>query len=387
MIDKRTICVVSSSRADYNHLYLLMNAINESHNLELKIIVTGMHMIKEFGYTYNEILHDGFIINKKIKSFQKKYKQKNILDAMSNILKSSHNAIKSLKPDIVVILGDRYDIYPISIACHIMQIPVAHFHGGELTTGAIDDAIRHSISKMSDIHFTAHKEFKKRLIQLGENSKNIYNVGSLGVDSIKQIKYKSKNYIYSKYNLSKESKYFIICIHPETISSNNEAIILNLLKYIYNNKSYSYIFTYPNSDAHSNIILRHIKKYVLKNDNCQLIKSAGRYDFLHLIKYSSGIIGNSSSGITEAPSLNVPTLNIGLRQNGRPFGNSIYQASSSYKSIAQAMNKLIHDQKKRVVIKSIYQGKNTIQKVIKLLSTIKLDNIKNKTFKDNINVR
>jgi len=382
MNNKRTICVVSSSRADYNHLHLLMTEINKSPKLDLKIIVTGMHMIKECGLTYREILKDGFKIDKRIQTFQTKYKEKDILSAMSNILKFVYSAFNKLKPDIVVILGDRYDIFPICIACHVMQIPIAHFHGGEVTSGAIDDAIRHSISKMSDIHFTAHKNFKKRLIQLGENSKYVYNIGSLGIDAIKKIKYKSKKYIYNKYNLDSSSKYFLICLHPETLSNDNESAITNLLKYIDKHKNYNYIFTYPNSDTNSDIILKYIKKHATKNKNSQLIRSAGRHDFLHLLKYSAGILGNSSSGIIEAPTLNIPTLNIGMRQNGRPFGKSIHNATSSLKSIEQAMKKLIssHDEKKD--IKSIYQGKNAIKNVIKILSTINLINIKRKKFND-----
>ena len=382
MNNKRTICVVSSSRADYNHLYLLMKEINKSSKLDLKVIVTGMHMIKEHGLTYKEILQDGFSIDRKIYTYQNNYKEYDVLGAMSNILKSTHSAFKKIKPDIVVVLGDRYDIFPICIACHIMQIPLAHLHGGEVTTGAIDDAIRHSISKMSDIHFTAHIEFKKRLVQLGENPRHIHNIGSLGVDAITKIKYKSKKYIYEKYNLRASSKYFLICLHPETILVDKPSPIINLLKCIDQHKNDEYIFTYPNSDTNSNIILKHIKKYVSKNNNCQLIKSAGRYDFLHLLKYSIGIIGNSSSGIVEAPSLNVPTLNIGNRQDGRPFGKSIYHASSCLESIEEEMAKLKFNYKKMKIIKPIYQGKNTVSKITKILSNVKLSNIKRKKFND-----
>lgn len=382
MNNKRTICVVSSSRADYNHLYLLLKEINKSPILNLKIIVTGMHMIKEHGLTYKEILQDGFTIDKKIPTYQKNYKEHDVLNAMGNILKSANSALKKTKPDIVVVLGDRYDILPICIACHIMQIPLAHFHGGEVTSGAIDDAIRHSISKMSDIHFTAHIDFKRRLIQLGENLNYIHNIGSLGVDAIKKIKYKTKKYIYSKYKLKSLSKYFLICLHPETIPVGESSSIINILKYINEYKSDEYIFTYPNSDTNSNILLRHIKKYVSKNNNCHLIKSAGRYDFLHLLKYSLGIIGNSSSGIVEAPSLNVPTLNIGNRQDGRPFGKSIYHATSSLESIKKEMAKLKASNRRTKIITSAYQGKNTVNKVIKILSKIKLTNIKRKKFND-----
>ena len=382
MNDKRTICVVSSSRADYNHLYLLIKEIDKSPILNLKILVTGMHMIKEHGLTYKEILQDGFTIDKKINTYQKNYNEYDVLKAMSNILKSANSAFKKIKPDIVVVLGDRYDIFPICVACHIMQIPLAHLHGGEVTIGAIDDAIRHSISKMSDIHFTAHRDFKRRLIQLGENPKYIYNIGSLGVDAIKKIKYKSRKSIYDKYNLKASSKYFLICLHPETITKDPSRTIINLLRYIDQYKSDEYIFTYPNSDTNSNIILRYIKKYVSKNNNCHLIKSAGRYDFLHLLKYSLGIVGNSSSGIIEAPTLNVPTLNIGSRQSGRPFGESIYHAKSSLKSIQEEMGKLKTSHKKIKKIKSVYQGKNTVHRITKILSHVKLSNIKRKKFND-----
>lgn len=382
MNNKRTICIVSSSRADYNHLYLLIKEVNKSPLLNLKILVTGMHMIKEHGLTYKEILQDGFTIEKKIHTYQKHYNESDVLAAMSSILKSSNNAFKKIKPDIVVVLGDRYDIFPICIACHIMQIPLAHLHGGEVTIGAIDDAIRHSISKMSDIHFTAHIDFKRRLIQLGENPRHIYNIGSLGIDAIKKIKYKSQKYIYDKYNLKNSSKYFLICLHPETIAKDPSSSIINLLRYIDDHKDDDYIFTYPNSDTNSNIILSHIKKYVSNNKNCHLIKSAGRYDFLHLLKYSLGILGNSSSGIVEAPSLNVPTLNIGSRQSGRPFGKSIFHATSSLKSIQKEMSRLKKSHKKTKIIKSVYQGKNAVHRIIKILSNIKLSDLKSKKFND-----
>ena len=382
MIKKRTVCVVSSSRADYNHLYILISKLNKSKNFNLKIIVTGMHMIKDYGYTYKEIINDGFKINKKIQINQQQNNEESILESISFQLKQCYRSLTNIRPDIVILLGDRYDIYPIAIACHVMKIPLAHLHGGEVTHGVIDDAFRHSISKMADIHFTSHKDFKNRLVQMGENPKNIYNIGSLGVDAIKQMKFKSKNYICKKYNLNYKKKYFLVCIHPETLISDNKSLIECALQALNAFDNYNLIFTYPNSDPGSSVILKHIKEYIDNNSKCTLIKSFGRKDFLNIMKYSSGLIGNSSSGIVEAPALATPTINIGTRQTGRPIGKSIYNANSATKSIIKAIDSAIKHNVKNKKIKSIYEGKNSIDNILKILSSLNLANIKNKKFRD-----
>ena len=228
MIKKRNICVVSSCRADYNHLFFLMKALKASKEINFKLLVTGMHLLEEFGNTYKEIIEDGFNIDAFIRNKPRKDTNNASLDIMSDQLKDIGDKLDTIKPDIVVILGDRYDILQIAISCHVKNIPIAHFHGGELTHGAIDDAIRHSITKFSDIHFVADKVFKKRVEQLGENPRNIYNIGSLGVLAIKATKKISKSDILKKYDI--QGKYILIALHPETINSDTKSVIESLFK-------------------------------------------------------------------------------------------------------------------------------------------------------------
>jgi len=379
MIKKRKICIVSSSRADYNHLHTLMTNIKQSKNLRLQIIVTGMHLLSKYGSTYKEIISDGFNIDGKIKNYQNNTKESDILNSISYQIKNCSKVFTKLRPDVVVILGDRYDILPVAIACHIIGIPLAHLHGGEVTHGAIDDSIRHMITKMSDLHFVANTSFKKRVIQLGENPKNIFNVGSLGVDAIKEMKFKSENKIYSLYNIPKDKKYLVISIHPETINKKNHKLINNLLKAIKVFNEYFFIFTYPNSDIGSNEILDAIKLFIKNNKSSILIKSAGRVDYLSLLKYSFGLIGNSSSCLVEAPALNVPSINVGNRQSGRPNAKSVIPCNSSVEGIKNSIRKIKNTKKIKNIL---YRGNNKVGVILKALQTQKLNNIKFKKFHD-----
>ena len=379
MTAKRKICVVSSSRADYNHLHTLMSSIKKSRKLKLQIIVTGMHLLPEYGSTYKEISLDGFFIDGKIKSYQNNTNDSDILNSISHQIGNCSKVITKLKPDIIVLLGDRYDIFPVAIACHIIGIPLAHIHGGEVTCGAIDDSIRHMITKMSDLHFVASTSFKKRVIQLGENPKNIFNIGSLGIDAMKDLVFRNQKEIYNLYNIPNDSKYLVISVHPETINKNNTKLINNLLKTLNGFKQYFLIFTYPNSDTGSNDILDAIKIFIKKNKSSKLVKSAGRVDYLSLVKYSLGLIGNSSSGLVEAPALNVPSINIGNRQEGRPLAKSVLSCNDTIKEINKSIKQLDSVKKNRSIS---YKGRNMVDVVLKVLATTKLNNIKLKKFYD-----
>lgn len=383
MINKREICIVSSSRADYNHLYLLMKELKENKGFNLKILITGMHLMKKYGNTYQEIIKDGFDISYKVKTQLNETTEFDINYAIGSQFIYASRILKKIKSDIIVVLGDRYDIYPIVICSHIMGIPVAHIHGGEVTSGAIDDGIRHSITKLSDIHFTADSESRKRVIQLGEDPKKIFNVGSLGVEALSNMKYKTKKYIYEKYNIRKNKDYFIISIHPETIYDLNRELITNIINALDVYKEYDLVFTSPNSDTYSNVILRKINSYVKSNHKRVIfITSLGRFDYLHLIKYSSGVIGNSSSGIIEAPALNIPSVNIGNRQDGRPLSKSVFQSNYFYKSIVKAIASMNNYKAKKTKCIPKYRKKNTLQKIVEILRDINLTNIKFKKFRD-----
>ena len=364
MKNKRNICVISSSRADYNHLYLLLKGLRNNKELKLHLVVTGMHLLAQYGYTYKELLDDGFSIDAKITISGHGDTTNNVLKSMSKQLNSSYRVIDKLSPDIIVILGDRYDIFPIAIAAHIMQIPLAHIAGGELTHGAIDDGIRHCISKLAALHFVAHDDFKSRLVNMGENPSRIFNVGSLGVQSIKNIK---KIDVRKKYSIPLDKKYFIICMHPQTIDSDNEKTIINIIKAVDKYKDYHLIFSRPNSDTSSDVIHNRIVEYAKKNNRASVINSAGREDFINLLRYASCIIGNSSSGIIEAPSLQIPTINIGSRQKGRPLSSTIIQSGTSINAIDRSIKK---SQSKSFLNKKLvlaYKGKNSINRIINAL--------------------
>tara|TARA_B100001778_G_scaffold61232_1_gene47807 strand:- start:472 stop:1620 length:1149 start_codon:yes stop_codon:yes gene_type:complete len=379
MKKKRKVCVVSSSRADYNHLYTLMSNLKVSSNFTLQLIVTGMHLLPQYGSTYKEILADGFTIDGKIKSNQKDTKKSSILDSIGNQLQNCANILNKLKSDMIILLGDRYDILPIAIACHICRIPLVHIHGGEVTHGVIDDSIRHMITKMADLHLVADKNFKRRVIQLGENPKKIFNIGSLGVDAIKETKFQTRKKLYQLYRIPNKKDYIIISLHPETTNNNNKLLITNLLKALEHNPQYFYIFTYPNSDTDSDTILKSIKSFIKRNNSSTLIKSAGRIDYLSLVKYSYALIGNSSSGLVEAPALNIPSINIGNRQAGRPVATSVLSCDGTIKQISKALRNIYMIKKNKTVS---YKGKNKIKTILKILQTINLSDIKSKKFYD-----
>tara|TARA_B100001173_G_scaffold301865_1_gene302924 strand:- start:1638 stop:2786 length:1149 start_codon:yes stop_codon:yes gene_type:complete len=379
MKKKRKVCVVSSSRADYNHLYTLMSNLKVSSNFTLQLIVTGMHLLPQYGSTYKEILADGFTIDGKIKSNQKDTKKSSILDSIGNQLQNCANILNKLKSDMIILLGDRYDVLPIAIACHICRIPLVHIHGGEVTHGVIDDSIRHMITKMADLHLVADKNFKRRVIQLGENPKKIFNIGSLGVDAIKEIKFQTRKKLYQLYRIPNKKDYIIISLHPETTNNNNKLLITNLLKALEHNPQYFYIFTYPNSDSDSDTILKSIKSFIKRNNSSTLIKSAGRIDYLSLVKYSYALIGNSSSGLVEAPALNIPSINIGNRQAGRPVATSVLSCDGTIKQISKALRNIYMIKKNKTVS---YKGKNKIKTILKILQTINLSDIKSKKFYD-----
>ena len=380
---KNKICIISSSRADYNHLYPLMLGIKKSKELDLQIIATGMHLIRKHGMTYKEIENDKFFIDRKVPSKQKTASANSLVEAMATELKGIAVAFSQLKPDLVIILGDRYDIFPAAIATHILQIPLAHIHGGEVTSGVIDDGIRHSISKLANLHFVATNEFKNRLISMGEENKSIINIGSLAVQGNKSIKKYSKVDILKRFNIINYNQYFVITVHPETINSNNKKLIKNILLALESFKDYYFIFTGTNSDTDSSIISKNINEFIKKNKKqAALIESSGRELYVNMMKHSALIIGNSSSGIIESPSLHTASINIGNRQAGRPLSKPIF--SSSYE-LSDIITKINHGLKFDFIknkFKPKYQGNGSIEKIINRLLKINKNKLLHKKFFD-----
>ena len=380
---KNKICIISSSRADYNHLYPLMLGIKKSKELDLQIIATGMHLIRKHGMTYKEIENDKFFIDRKVPSKQKTASANSLVEAMATELKGIAVAFSQLKPDLVIILGDRYDIFPAAIATHILQIPLAHIHGGEVTSGVIDDGIRHSISKLANLHFVATNEFKNRLISMGEENKSIVNIGSLAVQGNKSIKKYSKVDILKRFNIINYNQYFVITVHPETINSNNKKLIKNILLALESFKDYYFIFTGTNSDTDSSIISKNINEFIKRNKKqAALIESSGRELYVNMMKHSALIIGNSSSGIIESPSLHTASINIGNRQAGRPLSKPIFSSSYELSDIITKMNHGLKFDFNKTKFKPKYQGNRSIEKIINRLLKINKNELLHKKFFD-----
>jgi GDP/UDP-N,N'-diacetylbacillosamine 2-epimerase (hydrolysing) len=306
---KRKICVVTGTRAEYGLLYWLMKEIESNKDLELQLIITGMHLSPEFGLTYKEIEKE-FKIDKKIEMLLSSDTPVGISKSMGLAQISFAEAYDELKPDIVVVLGDRYEIFSAVSAALVSRIPIAHIHGGEITEGAIDEAFRHSITKMSHIHFTATEEYRKRVIQLGENPDRVYNVGAMGIENIRRIKLLSKEEFEKSINFKLNEKNILVTFHPVTLENNTaENQFSELLEAIDKLKNTNIIFTKANSDTDGRIINKMIDEYVLKNRHKAIaFTSLGQLRYLSAMQYVDAVVGNSSSGIVEDPSFKIGTV-------------------------------------------------------------------------------
>ena len=339
---KRKICVVTGSRAEYGLLKPLIEKIKDDASLKLQLIVTGMHLSKEFGFTYKEIEKDEFKINKKIVILSKLDTPVSISKSIGLAVEGFAKGYERLKPDIIVVLGDRFEIFSAAIAAHINRIPIAHIHGGELTEGAFDDAFRHSITKMSHLHFTSTEKYKKRVIQLGEDPKMVFNVGAIGLDNIKRLKLLSKKELEKALNFKFNKHNFLVTFHPVTLENNTSKLqFQNLLNVLLGLKDTNIIFTKANADTGGRIINKMIDKYVSRNFSKAIaFASMGQLKYLSTIPFVDAVVGNSSSGIIEVPSFNIGTIDIGDRQKGRIKAKSITECKPTKKGIVRAISKL-----------------------------------------------
>jgi GDP/UDP-N,N'-diacetylbacillosamine 2-epimerase (hydrolysing) len=368
---KKKICVVTGTRAEYGLLRWVMDGIEKSNTLQLQIIATGMHLSPEFGLTYKEIEDYGFKIDKKVEMLLSS-------DTPSSISKSTGlgtigfaDAYLDLQPDLVVVLGDRYELLAASTAALFARIPIAHIHGGETTLGAFDEAIRHSITKMAWWHFVAANEYKKRVIQLGENPKRVFKVGGLGVDAIKKINLLTKNDLIDKTEIEFGKKNLLITYHPVTLekktSQKQFKFLLDVLDEL---KDMYLIFTMPNSDADGRIIKNMINEFVTNNPKKSIsFTSMGSLNYLSTLQFIDGVIGNSSSGLAEVPSFKIGTINIGDRQKGRLKAMSVIDCEPTKISIKQAIKTLYSEDFQMILpkVENPYGEVNATEKIIKIL--------------------
>ena len=382
---KRKVCIVTGSRAEYGLLYWLIKEVEADKNLKLQLIATGMHLSSEFGLTYKEIEKD-FKIDKKIDMHLSSDTSIGISKSMSIAQTSFAKAYIELKPDIVVVLGDRYEIFSAVSSAMISRIPIAHLHGGEATEGSIDEAIRHCITKMSHLHFTATEEYSKRVMQLGEDSKRVFNVGGAGIENIKRLKLLTKVKFEKSINFKLKKKNVLVTFHPVTLEiKTSKKHFQELLNSIDELEDTNIIFTKANSDADGKIINQMIDKYTSKNSDKSIgVASLGQLNYLSALQYVDFVIGNSSSGLLEVPSFRIGTINIGNRQNGRIKADSVVDCLPNKKSIKKAI-KIVYSKKFQKFLKDVknpYGDGCASKKITKVLKSVKLENILKKTFFD-----
>ena len=379
------ICIITSTRADFGLLKYLILKIKKNKNFNVKLVGSGTHFSKKHGYTYKEIKDSKIKIDKKIKSKFNSDNPEGVSNIMAHCIKESSKIFNEIEPDLLIVLGDRYEILASTISAHISRIPVAHIHGGEVTHGVIDDAFRHSITKMSQIHFVANKTYKKRVVQLGENPKNTHVVGSLGVDSMSKTNLLSKKELEKKLKFRFKENNFLINFHPETLKKNQAKKQMNeITSALKKLKKTGLIFTMPGADVENEIIIKIIKKFTKENKNAFFYKSLGQVNYFSLLNQIDGMIGNSSSGIIEMPYFKKGTINIGNRQSGRVFAKSIINIEPKKIKILKAIKKLLSKKfKKNIKIYSNTYGKpGASEKIVKILKKIKTKEIIQKKFFD-----
>ena len=384
-MSKRKICVVTGTRAEYGLLYWLMKEIQSDKDLKLQIIVTGMHLSPEFGFTYKEIEKD-FKIDKKIEIVLSSDTSVGISKSMGLAQISFAEAYQDLKPDIIVVLGDRYEIFSSVSAAMIAKIPIAHVSGGETTEGAFDEAMRHSITKMSHIHFTATEEYKARVIQLGEHPKTVFNVGGMGVENIKRLQLLTKEELEKSINFKLNKKNILVTFHPVTLEiGTSKEQFKEILNSIDELKDTNIIFTKANSDTDGRVINQMIDEYVTKNIHKSIVfTSLGQVRYLSALKYVDAMIGNSSSGLSETPSFKIGAINIGDRQKGRIKADNVIDCPPKKVSIKNAFKRL-YSKEFQSAIKNCDNpfGDGYSSKImVKVLKNQKLDNILKKSFHD-----
>ena len=382
----RKVCIITGTRAEYGLLCWLMKEIQEDSDLELQIIATGMHLSPEFGLTYRQIEKDGFKIDKKIEMLLSSDTPVGISKSMGLGMIGFAEAYAELRPDIAVLLGDRFEIFSAAVSAMIARIPIAHLHGGEATEGLIDEPIRHSITKMSHLHFTAAEEYRRRVIQLGESPDRVFNVGGLGIDNIKKLKLMSREELEDSIKFKLGPKNLLVTFHPVTLehatARNQFQNLINALDELQDTR---FIFTKPNADTEGRLIIKMIDDYVSKNSHKAIaFTNLGQLRYLSALKFVDACVGNSSSGLAEAPTFKIGTINIGDRQRGRLKADSVIDCEPVKESILTAIRKFyskeFQDNLKNV--KNPYGEGGAAEKIKKILKEVDLTNILKKQFYD-----
>lgn len=367
---KKIISILTATRAEYGLLKPIISKLNRIEAFDVRLVVTGAHLSSEFGSTYKEIETDGLRIDEKIEILLSSDTPASISKSMGLAMISFADYFEKLKPDLLIVLGDRYETLAVAMTAMNQKIPIAHLYGGETTEGAIDESIRHAITKLSYLHLTSTEAYRKRVIQLGEHPDRVFNVGAIGIENIINETLLSKDALSEALKIDLEKPYAVVTFHPVTLENESAAEqVVSLLEACKETKHLSFIFTKANADAEGRSINQCIEQYALENENIILFDSLGMLRYLSSLKYCSMVIGNSSSGLVEAPSFGVPTINIGDRQKGRLQAESIINCEPTKPSILEAIQQALSDDFKKRAKETLnpYGSGRTSDQVIKIL--------------------
>lgn len=381
----RKICFVTGTRAEYGLLSRLMRLVKEDNDLRLQVIATNMHLMPEYGETYKEIEKDGFTIDKKVYMHKPSDNAHGIILSMAEEMQGMNDALSELKPDILVLLGDRYEILVAAQVALIHRVPIAHIHGGEVTEGAFDDAIRHSVTKMSSLHFTSCEEYRHRVIQMGEQPSRVFDVGSLGVENIKAVPLMTKDELEASLDFKIDALTILVTYHPVTLGGDPAKDIREFLNALDQFNDLKVIFTMPNSDTGRDAIALAVENYVKNHSNrAKAYTSLGLKRYLSTLQFVKAAVGNSSSGIIEVPSFGIPTLNIGDRQKGRLASKSVVNCGTSKDEVIAGLKLCLSKemQKAAKTYENPYAKPDTANLIYQELKNVELAGLNLKTFYD-----
>lgn len=367
----KKISILTATRAEYGLLKPIISRFLKNAEFEINIVVTGAHLSPEFGLTYKEIESDGYKVNKKIEMLLSADSSVAISKSMGLAMISFAEYFEEFKPDLLIVLGDRYETLAVAIAAMNQRIPIAHLYGGETTEGALDESIRHAITKLSYLHFTSTEEYRKRVIQLGEDPKRVFRVGAVGIENILNQPLLSKRNLANSIQFSLNKPYAVVTFHPVTLEENQSLEqIKELLKVCENNPDINFLITKANADAGGRIINEKIDEYVEKHTNAIAFTSLGLERYLSALKYCDFVIGNSSSGLLEAPSFGIPTINIGDRQKGRLQAESVINSEPTFLEIDKSLKVALSNEFKELAKKTSnpYGDGNTSGKVVSIIT-------------------
>jgi UDP-hydrolysing UDP-N-acetyl-D-glucosamine 2-epimerase len=376
--NKRKICVVTASRAEYGLLYWVMKGIKDDPALKLQVVAAGMHLVPRFGSTYREIIRDGFKIDARVDLKLDSDTEEGITRSLGLGVSGFGRAFKRLQPDLVVLLGDRSEMLAAAAAATVSRIPLAHIHGGELTLGAYDDAVRHAVTKLAYLHFVSHPVYARRVIQMGEDPRRVFDFGAPGLDNLRNLRLLGRAELEKLLGVELTDRTALVTFHPETLKKGEARRQIRNLLTALDKSGLNMIFTVPNADAENRVIFQEIGKYAGKNPaRARVFRSLGRLKYLSLMKQVGLMVGNSSSGLIEAPSFKLPVVNVGSRQRGRVLAGNVINVADDPAAILKGIKVALSSNFKRKMagIKNPFGDGRASARIVKKLKAVKLDKL------------